>query len=87
MSVKEQPGVTLPLWLQFHERGTVFCLVDHLHHFVIRNDFNSSDLFRHRLWWIRLCFFIGIKVVVRFPSKNIYGNDVTSLVFLILILS
>jgi hypothetical protein len=55
---------------------------DNVHHWFARNDFNSSDGFRHRLWWIRVYFFIGIKVVVCLLSKNIGGNDVTARVFL-----
>jgi hypothetical protein len=53
-----------------------------VHYWLARNDYHSSDHFRHRLWWIRLYLFIGIKVVVCFPSKNIGGNNVTSCVFL-----
>jgi hypothetical protein len=58
----------------------------HVHHWLARNDFNSSDHFRHRLWWIRVSFLIGIKVVVCLLSKNFGGNDVTSHVFLSLML-
>jgi hypothetical protein len=57
-----------------------------MHHWLGRNDFNSSDCFRHRLWWIRVSFLNGIKVVVCLLSKNIGGNDVTSRVFLTLML-
>jgi hypothetical protein len=53
----------------------------HEHHWLARNDFNYSDGFRHRLWWIRVYFFIGIEVVLCLLSKNICGNDVTSHVF------
>jgi hypothetical protein len=45
------------------------------------NDFNYSDGFVHRLWWISADFFIGLKVVVYIPSKDIVGNDVTSWIF------
>jgi hypothetical protein len=48
-----------------------------VHHWLARNDFNSSDGFRHTLSWIRVYFFIDIKVVVCLLSKNIGGNDVT----------
>jgi hypothetical protein len=54
----------------------------HVYHWLSRNDFNSSDYFRHRLWWIRAYLLIGIKVIVCLLSKNIGGNDVTSRVFL-----
>jgi hypothetical protein len=57
-----------------------------VHHWLARNDFNSSDGFRHRLWWIRVYFFTGIKVVICLLSKNIGGNDVTSFVLLSLML-
>jgi hypothetical protein len=49
-----------------------------VHHWLVKNDFNSSDGFRHRLWWIKVYFFTGIKVVICLLSKNIGGNDVTS---------
>jgi hypothetical protein len=55
-------------------------------HWLARNDFNSSDCFRHRFWWIRVSFLIGIEVVVCILSKNIGGNDVTSHAFLCLVL-
>jgi hypothetical protein len=58
----------------------------HVHNWLARNDFNSSDCFRHRLWWIRVSFLIGIKVVVYLLSENIGGNDITSRVFLSLML-
>jgi hypothetical protein len=58
----------------------------HVHHWLPQNDFNSSDRFRHRHWWIRVSFLIAIKVVVYLLSKNIGGNDVTSRVFLSLML-
>jgi hypothetical protein len=57
-----------------------------VHHWLGRNDFNSSDHFRHRIWWNRLYLYIGIKVVVCLPSKNFGENDVTSRVFLSLVL-
>jgi hypothetical protein len=60
------------------------CII--VHPSLARNDFNSSDHFRHRLGWIRLYLFIGIKVVVCLPPKNIGENDVTSRVFLSLML-
>jgi hypothetical protein len=37
-------------------------------------------------WWIRVSISIGIKVVVCLLSKNIVGNDVSSRVFLRLML-
>jgi hypothetical protein len=43
--------------------------------------FNYSDGFMHILWWISAYFFIGLKVVVYLPSKDIVGNDVTSRIF------
>jgi hypothetical protein len=55
-------------------------------HCLSRNDFSSRDGFRHRLWWIRVYFFTGIKVVICLLSKNIGGNDVTSFVLLSLML-
>jgi hypothetical protein len=58
----------------------------HVHPWLARNDFNSSDHFRHRFSWIRVSFLTGIKVVVWLLSKNIGGNDVTSCVFLSLML-
>jgi hypothetical protein len=57
----------------------------HVRHWLARNGFNSSDHFRHRFWWIRVSFLIGIEVVVYLLSKNIGGN-VTSRVFLCLML-
>jgi hypothetical protein len=57
-----------------------------VHHWLARNDFNSSDGFRHRLWWISVYFFIGIKELIYFLFKNIGGKDVTSWVFLSLML-
>jgi hypothetical protein len=35
------------------------------------NDFNYSDGFMHRLWWISADFVIGLKVVVYLPSKEL----------------
>jgi hypothetical protein len=46
------------------------------------NDFKYSDGFTHRLWWISAYFFIGLKVVVYLPSKDIVGHDVTLRIFL-----
>jgi hypothetical protein len=57
-----------------------------VHFWLVRNGFNSSDSFRHRLWWIRLYLFIGINLVACLPSKNFGGIGVTSHVFLSLIL-
>jgi hypothetical protein len=54
----------------------------HVHHLLPVNDFNYSDGFPHRLWWISAYFFIGLKVVVYLPSKDIVGKDVTSYIFL-----
>jgi hypothetical protein len=51
-----------------------------------RSDFNSTDGFRYRLWWVRLYLLIAIKIVVCLPSKNFGGNYVTSHVFLSFIL-
>jgi hypothetical protein len=61
-------------------------LAKNVHHWLAKNDFNFSDGFRHRLFWIRVYFFIGIKVVICLLSKNIGGYDVTSPVFLNLML-
>jgi hypothetical protein len=58
----------------------------YVHPSLDRNDFNSSDRFRDRFWWIRVNFLLDIKVVVCFLSKNIGGNDVSSHVFLIFML-
>jgi hypothetical protein len=58
----------------------------HVRHWLAKNDSNSSDHFRHRFWWIRVSFLIGIEVVVCLLSKNIGGNDVTSRGFLCLML-
>jgi hypothetical protein len=58
----------------------------HVHHWLARNDFNSSDHFRHRLLWIRVSFLIGIQGVVCLISKNIGENDVTLRVLLSLML-
>jgi hypothetical protein len=57
-----------------------------VHNGLGRNDFISSDCFKHSLWWIGLYLLIGIKVVVCLPSKNFGGNVVTSHVFLSLII-
>jgi hypothetical protein len=57
-----------------------------VHHLLTKKDFNSSDCFRHRLWWITLYLFICINVAVCLPSKNISEIDVTSHIFLILVL-
>jgi hypothetical protein len=57
-----------------------------VHHRLARNELKVSDCFRHRLWWIRVSFFIDIKVVVYVLSKIFGGNDVTSRVFLSLML-
>jgi hypothetical protein len=54
----------------------------HVHQWLATNDFNYSDGYMHRLWWISPYFFIGIKVVVYLPSRDIVGNDVTSRIFL-----
>jgi hypothetical protein len=54
----------------------------HVHHWLATNDFNYSDCFTHRLWWISAYFFTGLKVVVYLPSKDIVRNDVTSCIFL-----
>jgi hypothetical protein len=53
----------------------------HVHHWLATNDFNYRDGFTYRLWWISAYFFIGIKVVLQLPSKDIVGNDVTSCIF------
>jgi hypothetical protein len=58
----------------------------HVHLWLARNYLNSSDRFRHRLWWIRIFFLIGIKEVVCLLSKNFGGNDVTLRIFLSLML-
>jgi hypothetical protein len=57
-----------------------------VHHWLTNKDFNSSDGFRHKPWWITLYVFICINMAVCLPSKNIVGNDVTSHIFLSLIL-
>jgi hypothetical protein len=54
----------------------------HVHHWLASNDFNYSEGFTHRLCLISAYFFIGLKVVVYLPSKDIAGNDVTSWIFL-----
>jgi hypothetical protein len=54
-----------------------------VHHCLAWNDFNSSDGFRHRLWWIRVYVFICINVITYLLSKNIGGNNATSSVLLI----
>jgi hypothetical protein len=51
-----------------------------VHHWLARNNFNSSDGLRHRLCWIRVHFFIGIKVVVC-PLSKIIGGNVSSHMF------
>jgi hypothetical protein len=51
-------------------------------HWLTKKDFNSSDCFRHRLWWFTLCLFIWINVAVCLPSKNMGGNDVLHIFFL-----
>jgi hypothetical protein len=56
-----------------------------VHHWLARNDFKSSDHCSTD-WWIRIYLFIGIKEVVCFRSKKFGGKDVTSCVFLSLIL-
>jgi hypothetical protein len=55
----------------------------HVHHWLAKNDFNYSDGFPHRLWWISAYFFILLKVVVYLPFKDIVGNDDTSCIFLL----
>jgi hypothetical protein len=57
----------------------------HVHHCLATNDFNYSDGFMHRLWWISTYFFIGIKVVVYIPSKDLVGNDVTDVCWMIIL--
>jgi hypothetical protein len=52
-----------------------------VHHWLARNEFNSSYHFRHRIQWNRLYLSIDIKVGVCFPSKNFVGNCITSCVF------
>jgi hypothetical protein len=54
----------------------------HVHHWLATNGFNYSVGFMNRLWWISGYFFIGLKVVVYLPSKDIVGNEVTSCIFL-----
>jgi hypothetical protein len=50
----------------------------HVHHWLATNDFHYSDGFTDRIWWISAYFFIGVKVVVQLPSKDIDGKDFTS---------
>jgi hypothetical protein len=54
-----------------------------VYHWLARNDFNSNDGFRRRLWCIRVYFIISLKVVVSVLSKNMGGKYVTSRVLLI----
>jgi hypothetical protein len=54
----------------------------HVHHWLATNDFNHSHGFTHRLWLISAYFFIALNVVIYHPSKDIFGNDVTSCIFL-----
>jgi hypothetical protein len=54
------------------------CIIDLLEMISIQVLTSGTDF--------RLYLFIGIKVVVCLPSKNIGGNDVTSCVFVSLIL-
>jgi hypothetical protein len=54
----------------------------HVHQWLATNNFNYGDGFTHRFWWISVYFFIGLKVVVYLPSKDIVRNDVSSCIFL-----
>ena len=84
----KRPGVTtcqVRKWTAFIEY-VQYMLEDietfiHVHLWLATNDFNYSDGFTHRLWWICAYFFIGLKVVVYLPSKDIVGNSVTSCIF------
>jgi hypothetical protein len=67
-------------YAQFMSRYLDTCV--NVHHWLARNDFNSSDGFRHRVWWIRVYFLIGIKVVVCLLSKEIGESDVSTRVLL-----
>jgi hypothetical protein len=60
------------------------CMSGYLDIYV--NVHHWHDDFRHRLWWIMVYFFIGVKVVICLLSKNNGGNDVTSHVLLSLML-
>jgi hypothetical protein len=49
-------------YVQFMFEDLETCI--HAHHWIVKNDFNYSDGFMHRLWWISAYLFIGLKVVV-----------------------
>jgi hypothetical protein len=57
-----------------------------VHHWLTAKGFNSSNCFRHRLCWNILYLFLCIIVAVCLPSKNNFGIDVTSHIFLGMIL-
>jgi hypothetical protein len=53
-----------------------------VNHWLATKDFNYSDGFTHRLCWLCAYFFIGLKVVVYLPSKDIVGKDSISYIFI-----